>query len=404
MDFKSRFPLFHWAIRALTGRWVRRVCATVFFLLLLATTAVRLRSYVMTRKIQSVLRGLAAVRLEQTSEEQLTQTVPFLIEKDWKVSGISHRGFYVHISNESDRLPRTIALALNEIRSEALTLCVQHLADWLGYRFISFDAGALVEDGRVVHLDYGLANGWVRPEYPGYAGYIVSARSVHGFWIDRRIPFPVSSEDDESPQYRPSGGANGLFVTFTDDAPSRLTGRVFELNLSCFWNLSGCDDARKIAPTLWQDIQSIRHDTYQQLISGKCPDSIIEGRMRYLPDISVLLLEVTGSRRVEVNEEGDRADDWFTDYKLKEAIRGPSFGSWQNVRFRPTIPSTEDATSAMANQIWPETKIGTQVLFFGYPRFHSCRFIRATPSALDLVRKTPVPLKRREDQIPFGLQ
>lgn len=42
--------------------------------------------------------------------------------------------------------------------------------------------------------------------------------------------------------------------------------------------------------------------------------------MRYLPDVSVLLLEVTGSRRLEVNEEGGKAEDWFTDYKLKEAI------------------------------------------------------------------------------------
>jgi len=44
-------------------------------------------------------------------------------------------------------------------------------------------------------------------------------------------------------------------------------------------------------------------------MSEKCPNSIIEGRMRYLPDISVLLLEVTGSRRIDVNEEGGRAED-----------------------------------------------------------------------------------------------
>jgi AraC-like DNA-binding protein len=52
---------------------------------------------------------------------------------------------------------------------------------------------------------YGLANEWVRPQYAGYTGYIVSARSVHGFWLRRQIPFEISSEDDESPQYRPSG-------------------------------------------------------------------------------------------------------------------------------------------------------------------------------------------------------
>ncbi len=121
--------------------------------------------------------------------------------------------------------------------------------------------------------------------------------------------------------------------------------------------------------------------------------------MRYLPDISVLLLEVTGSRRIEVNEEGDRAEDWFTDYKLKEVIRGSSLGSWKNVRFRRTIPSPIDPTQTIANQIWPPTKIGSQVLFFGNLYFYSCRIIPATPSALEIVRKAPVPPKRPEDQI-----
>jgi hypothetical protein len=125
--------------------------------------------------------------------------------------------------------------------------------------------------------------------------------------------------------------------------------------------------------------------------------------MRYLSDASVLLLEVTGSRRVEVNEEGGRAQDWFTDYELKEVVRGLNFGSWKNVRFRQTIPSPIDPMRQIANQIWPSTKIGSQVLFFGGLGFDSCRFIPATPSALTIVRNTRVPTKRPEDQIPRGL-
>src|ERR1035441_10636741 len=146
-------------------------------------------------------------------------------------------------------------------------------------------------------------------------------------------------------------------------------------------------------------LRSTRHDTYQQLISGKCPDTIVRGRMQYVPDVSVLLLEVTGSRRIDINEEGDRTEDWFTDYNLVEEIRGRSSGSWKNVRFRRTIPSVEEPTREMANQIWPETKVGSRVLFFGSPesyrspKFYSCRFIPATLSALEIVRKTPVPSK-----------
>jgi len=117
----------------------------------------------------------------------------------------------------------------------------------------------------------------------------------------------------------------------------------------------------------------------------------------------VLLLEVTGSRRIEVNEEGGRGEDWFTDYKLKGVIRGKSFGSWKNVRLRRTIPSPMNFTREIANQIWPPTKIGTQVLFFGNLYFDSCRFIPATPSALDIVHRTAMPPERPEDEIPSGL-
>ncbi len=399
MVTKTRIPFVHWIFGTLTGYWAWRTYAAIILLLLLATSAVRLRSYLMVRKVQAVLRGLAEIRVDQTTEEQLVRMVPYLTQRDWKTEGIRDSGFYVHISNESDRLPLLIVVALSSVQPD----WTARVADWFGYRFISFDAGVLVQDGKVSHVDYGLANRWTRPQYPGYVGYLVSARSVHSFWHSR-IPLAVSSEEDKSPQYRPFGSGSGLSAMYTNDAPSRLTEHVFQLNLSCYWGLHGCDDAREIAPALWQDLQTVRQDTYQQLVSGKCPDSIVEGRMRYLPDIAVLLLEVTGSRRVEVNEEGDRAEDWFTDYKLKEVIRGHYSGSWKNVRFRATIPSLEFPTRTMANQIWPVTKIGTPVLFFGNPKFSSCRFIPATPSALEIVRKTPVPPKRREDEIPMGLQ
>jgi hypothetical protein len=399
MCIKARFSLVRRIVRTLTGPWAWRAYTAIILVLLLLTTVARLRSYLMGRSIQAVLRGLAGIRVDQTTEEQLIKMVPYLTQKDWKTEGIPHRLFYVHISNESDRLPRAIAVALSSVRSN----WVDQVVDWLGYRFISFDAGVLVQDGKVSHVEYGLANQWTRPQYAGYVGYMVSARSAHAFWHSR-IPLAESSEDDESPHYRPNGSASGLNVIFTNDAPSGLTDHAFQLNLSCYWSLHGCDDAREIAPAVWQDLQTVRHDAYQRLSSGKCPDSIVQGRMRYLPDITVLLLEVTGSRKVEVNEEGNRAEDWFTDYKLKEVIRGHNYGSWKNVRFRTNIPSPESPTRTMANQVWPVTKIGTPVLFFGSTKFDSCRFILATPSALEIVRKTITPLKRREDEIPGGLQ
>lgn len=415
MDLKAHFPfftwlwrIFTWAWRKLTGRWARRAYFAVLLLLMFVGVIVRLQSYLMARRIQAVVRGLSEIRLDQTTEEQMKRMVPYLTQKEWGAGGISHRGFFAHISNESDR--SRVPGSLTAIGLEGPMSFEARLFDLLGYRVISFDAWILVQDGKVVHIEYGLADNWVRPQYPGYVGYTVSARSAHSFWIDPRMPAPVSSEDDESPQYRPSGDANQLDVIYTVDAPPALTQHVFQLDLSCFWGIQGCADAREIAPDVWQDLRLIREETYRQLISGRCPDSIVEGRMKYLPDITVLLLQVTGSRRIEVNEEGNKTEDWFTDYRLKEAIRGQAFGPWNNIRLRKTIPSVQYPPSEMANQIYPETKVGTPVLFFGgsgffgASKFYSCRFIPATASNLEIVRNTPVPPKRPEDAIPWGLQ
>jgi len=402
---KTQFPLFRWVVRTLTGPWARRTYVAIVLFLLCLTAAARVHSYLAARKIQAVLHGLAEMRVDQTTEEQLLKTVPYLTqrERQWEVGGIVQPSFYTEISTVSSESVRPTLwfLGLGEITNR--------FARWLGYRRMDFDAQVLVQDGKVSQVSYGLTKGM---GWPRAATYVVSARSVHGFWLPQGIDFGVSSEQDESPQYRieqrlvPSlaGRDNGLNVTFTNDAPPEVTRRAFQLRLSCLWGLRGCGDAREIAPGLWQDSQTIQATTYQRLISEKCPDSIIEGRMRYLPDVSVSLLEVTGSRRIDVNEEGDGEEDWFTDYRLKEQIRGRSFlSSWTNVRFRRAIPLPGDSTRTMTNQIWPQTDIGSQVLFFDRMKFASCRIIPATPSALDIVRKTPVPAKRPEDEIQTGL-
>jgi hypothetical protein len=400
MGENTRFLFFRWGFRAITGRRARRIYLLAVVLILVLTTAFRIRSYVMARKTQSVLGGLAVVRIDQTTEEQLVKTMPYLIKRDWKAGTTIQRYYYTSISNESDQLiPRF--LVYSWVIPEGGKNALAEVAYLLGYRYMSFDASVLVQDGRVTEVSYGLAREWSRPR----AGtYFVSARSAHGFWRPMHMALAVSSVEDRSPQYRPVGGKEGLHVVFTNDAPAETTTRAFQLTLACFWSLRGCDDAREIAPLVWQDVQSVQKTTYQQLISGKCPDSIVEGRMKYLPDVSVLRLEVTGSRRIDVNEEGMTTEDWVTDYEVKELLRGRKAGlSWKDVRLPKTIPSPTNPKESIAYQIWPQTKIGSQVLFFGNIDFSSCRIIPATPSTLDIVRKTPVPPKRPEDQILTGL-
>jgi hypothetical protein len=399
MSTQTHFPFTRWIIRKLTGRWARRIYLSIIAVLLLTTTLVRLRSYFMTRKIQSVLHGLAQIRIDQTTEEELKKTIPYLTEYEWAAGGQSRRGYAVKISTESDaRILGLIAYGLDWASGGSL----------IGYRYLGFDAGVIVRDGKVSQVEYGLADHWVRPQFEGYVGYIVSARSVHGFWLPYQRWFEVSSNDDTSPQYRPFSNSCCINVIYTSDAPTDMTNRIFQLDLSGFWGLRGCGKASEIAPALAHDTKSIQTTTLDRLQAGECPDSIVEARMKYLPDISVLLLEVTGSRRVQVNEDGYPTEDWFTDYKLKEVIRGPNpqpnADSWKNVRFQRTIASPTDPGETIANPIWPSTRIGAQVLFFGGLYFDSCRFIPATPSALEIARKTPVPSKRPEDEIPMGLQ
>ena len=96
-------------------------------------------------------------------------------------------------------------------------------------------------------------------------------------------------------------------------------------------------------------------------------------------------------------------EDWFTDYELKEEIRGHSLGSWKNIRFPRTVPSPVDPGQDIANQNWPQTKVGSKVLFFGNIHFQSCQIIPVSPHALDTARKAALPSKRPEDQILEGL-
>jgi hypothetical protein len=351
----------------------------------------------MTRKIEAVLHGLSEMRLDETTEEQMTKVVPYVTEKDWNGEGFSYHSYHVHISNESNGSLWPYGIT----HSNALAGLLSGIRELLGYRYVSFDASLLAQGGKVTQAEYGLASQWTRPQAPGYVGYIVTARSVHGFWLPGNLG--VSSVDDYSPQYRPIRWGSDLSVIYTSDAAPAVTKRIFDLDLSCFWGLHGCTDAAQIAPQMSKDVETIQKATYEQLISEKCPDSIIRGRMQYLPDVSVLLLEVTASRRINVNEEGGMAEDWFTDYKLKEVLRGKSFGSLENVRFRRTIPSPTDPTRQIANQIWPQARTGQEVLYFGGMGFNSCRFIPATSSAIDIVRNSSIPAKRPEDQIPRGL-
>ena len=278
----------------------------------------------------------------------------------------------------------------------------------LGWRHLSFGACVTISNGVVSGTSYGLEPdvflGWPADE-------LVLVRSVHGFWM-RSPTVPVQSVDDENPDFRfgPvagqfswfAGSDSAIAVAYTTNAPREQISHAFWVDLRCFWGIRGCDSVRQVVPQLWADRLRIADSAAARLRSGNpCPDRILAGRARTLPDLNVALLEVVDSRSEEVNQEGDRTHEIVTDYRLREVIRGhPDASQLAAMHYRRTIASP---TGEMPNPIGPSyPKPGDRFLFFSGARFDSCRIVPATPSAERAVRAAVPAARRREDQVGWG--
>jgi hypothetical protein len=391
-------------LRMLTSwRALRLLLALPLLAVLLLTVGLRVHSYLLTRKIQAVLSGLERLRMDRTSEQELLKTVPYVVRQNFEghtSSGTERSSFYqVRISNEDEilwlfRVLSTRPFQLlwpwhaHEGAGEPWTVPLRG-AYWLGFRYVEFGAWVHVVDGRVSNIDYvvdrDMLFGW--PLDP-----LVSVRSAHGFW-ERHLLLPVTSADDESPRYRVSGDAKYLLVAYTPDAPRDLVQHAFHLDLSCFWDLRGCALVRDVAPLLWRDKQVIDARTVARLQGREnpCPDSVLAGRVRTLPDLNVYLLEAIGS--------GRQASDAPTkNYRLlKEVLRGHADGSWTDIAYERFM--RPPANPAVA----PFLKPGDRVLAFTGARFESCGMVPDTPSAEAAVRTAVPPPRRREDDRLPGL-
>ncbi len=419
MKSQPGFSKVVWLCRLLFGRRARWVYLAFILALVVFSIGLRVRSYLLTRKIYAVLFGLEQVRMDVTTEEQLKKVVPQLSLVH--TSRGEQRSYRVEILNGYRDLGWTrwvpsflFTLWPGGSESQAtdkwtplpLPFKVAYL---LGWRNIAFAADAVVLNGRVSSVGYSLEPD-VLVSMP--VSYFIVARGTHGFWVDRaRRPVPVSSAGDESPDYR-FGLTAGEFsflpapdskigVAYTPEAPHDLASHVFRLDLSCFWGLRGCDSVRQVSPLLWKDRHAIAEATYERLTSADpCPDRILAGRVRTLADLNVALLEVVDSRSEEINREGDRFKELVTDFRLIEAIHGNPQGPWTNIRWREAIPSPLSATGTMGN---PLQNLGQQpggrFLYFSGANFDSCRIVPATPSAESAVRAATPPLRRREDDI-----
>lgn len=402
VDMKPRTNL-PWAMRlyqTLMGRLARRLCLALLLLVLVFSTVVRIGSVVLTRRIHAVLSGLEQIRVDQTPEVQLLKSVPYLVrEGDYPRGGFVERYYRVGISNEDSRKwlwnlagTRPIQLLWPSPQLESAKEPMDFvsfpvkLAHWLGWRYVGFNAWAVVKNGRVSNVGYGIETdieqGW--PHDP-----FVFARSFHGFWMEHALPVPVSDTDDESPTYRVKGTERVLGAEYSPDAPMELIRHAFQVDLSCYWSIRGCVSTRELAPFLWRDKQAIDARATARLhgTGNPCPDSVLAGRVRYLPDLNVELLEVVDYNNGAAGEPSTRR------YQLRDLIWG-----------RPdrARASAQQPASTAPPPDSPSLNVGDRVLAFTGAKFDSCQVVPATPSAVSAVRSA-VPAQRwREDAVSMG--
>lgn len=199
-------------------------------------------------------------------------------------------------------------------------------------------------------------------------------------------------------------------VHWAPDAPPELISHLYRVDLSCAWSLHGCIDAQQIAPLLWQDGERIETAMRRRLAGSEpCPDSILADRIRYLPDIDVLLLEVVGSQPKDGKSKGEISREDGTFYQVLEGVRGENhYPARLRLESRPNAAwsgwELMQGVIVQANPRPPHQQAGDRALFFAKPAFESCQLVSATPSALRAVRGAPAAPKLHEDEIPMWIQ
>jgi len=396
-SFRQYFPFTTSLYHKLTGRFARRVYSSAFLISILLVTAVHIRSYLMVRKFQRVLSGLSYVQIDKTTEEELARSVPYLVRSAAETRSDAHveRYYYLVLSNEDEWLMRK--LYFGDFGYWIPHARALEIAEWLGYRCIIFYAQVLVVDGNVSRIRYEIVDEDISP---GSYSDFISVRSAHGVW-DHEGPTVVTPADDESPQFRVSGDQKSLHLTYMSDAPPEQASRAFDIDLTCFWSLRGCRTARDIAPHLWQYKNEIEEKAASRLVSGEpCPDRILAGRVRYLPDLDILLLDVVRvPEQLSVDGWG-RSGKSAIGYGLREIIRG-SMGVSQEAKkftYYPEIRASSNLSWRSANPLSRVPQIGDQVLLFTGAQFQSCQMVLNTPSALSAVRKAVPSPWHKEDE------
>jgi hypothetical protein len=411
-------PLSRKTIRRwLTWRRARRLCIALVLVVVASSAALRVRSFLLTRKIQAVVSGLQQLRPDVSVEADARRIGPFIAAGSGLPAdqGIVRR-YSLRLSNDDDwywivwhapmdwpidpfsKEPRT-----SKWQSLSLPLWTAYV---LGWRHIGFEADITVLNGVVSGIRYQIEPdviiGWP-------AQYMVVVRSVHGVW-GSFPPTLVGDIDDEAPDYRFGQAAGALTsqlgdggtigFAYTAEAPQNVVSHAYDVDLTCFWALRGCGSARQVLPRLWEDREAVIRAAASRLASSNpCPDRVLAGRVRRLLELVVERREVTDPIVAGAISPMTAAGASRPGYRLKERLSGSAEG----------FPRFDDGWETPGNYprgfLWrrdpvaPSLKTGDEVLVFLGADFQSCRIVPATASAEAAVR-TAVPAPRRSEDRP----
>lgn len=421
MEPQQGSPLVALKRRSLMNRISRRICLTIIVLFFSLGAVTRIYVYALTLRAEKVIAGLSRVEIDKTTDYELLQAVPYLVRWQWEGtlkptaetgdidSGEEH-GYGLVISNEPGWTKIVRFLGPLESCCARSTFTkdgyeqnwVIKLADLIGYRYLYFGASVAMLNGKVSSIRYGVAD---RLTFPRQVGEILSVESFHSVWAPHGAGFEVPSTQDESPQFRIAGNEHSLSISYAFDAPRDLTAQAFVTDLSCFWELRGCRHVWQIAGGLWEEKHEIESATIGRLRSqAPCPDRILAGRARYLPDASILLLESKGIQMENAMRGNLRVEGRVTKYKLVDALRGSFSRNMESVWETDTVPFPGDYARRLTNTGIKSASKGERVLAFSNLSFDSCGIIPATPSAFMTIKNASVAPRRDEDKLIRGLQ
>src|ERR1700733_5345632 len=413
----------HAIYRALTSKLARRIYSTTLITLLttflVTTTIIRVPTYLLTRKFQTVLRGLSKIQIDQTTEAEIPHLVPYLTPRLRDIPVIpppgsppnvdpgTHHFYYFEASNDDHWMRFNVfADKYSQVNypknhHHPPQSWIYSVAEWFGYRYLRLDASIIILNGKVSSIHYDIGNSF---GFPHQAGEIVSASSVHSWWGPRKH-LRVSPIIDQNPTFVVFGGDDAIHIKFAPEAPATLRNHIFEVDLRCTWSLTGCHHPVQITSALWRDKQEAEQSAFARLTSDNpCPDSLVAGRVRYVPDSDILFLESTGLP--VTNPTGyylDSTSQLHSHYRLIEMIRGEST-YWKSSSAKPYVPDPTDSYHRLPSKNPERRPAGQRVLLLIGPEFSSCQVVPAASAALDAARNPPPAAIRLEDEIPITIQ